>query len=71
MRAWHLRDSEGRLDLEFTPEGSHAEKVNALVIATNFQQLFGRYGGTLRSAAGETIELRGQLGYAERHYAKW
>ena len=71
MRAWHLRDSEGRLDLEFTPEGSHAEKVNALVVATNFQQLFGRYGGTLRSTAGETIELHGQLGYAERHYAKW
>jgi len=71
MKHWRLRDSDGRLDLEFTPEGFHAEKVNALVVATNFQQLFGRYRGTLRTQAGETIELQGQLGYAERHYAKW
>lgn len=71
MKNWQLRDSNNRLDLEFTPEGHHAEKVNALVIATNFQQLFGRYRGTLRTEGGETLELQGQLGYAERHYAKW
>lgn len=71
MKPWQLRDSERRLDLEFTPEGAHSEKVNALVVATNFHQMIGRYRGTLRTAAGESVELDGQLGYAERHYAKW
>lgn len=71
MRPWKLRDADGRLDLEFTPEGSHAEKVNALVVATNFQQMFGRWNGRLTTAAGETVELHGLLGYAEKHYAKW
>lgn len=71
MQGWSLRDSDGRLDLEFTPEGSHKEKVNALVVATNFHQLFGRYRGTLRTVEGEVVELQGQLGYAEQHYAKW
>lgn len=71
MKAWHLADSDGRLDLEFTPEGSHTEKINALVVASNFHQLIGRYQGSLKTAAGETIELHGQLGYAEKHYAKW
>ena len=71
MKGWRLRDSDGRVDLEFTPEGSHTEKINALVVASNFHQLFGRYHGTLRTQAGESIELQGQFGYAERHYAKW
>jgi hypothetical protein len=71
MKGWHLKDSDERLDLEFTPEGVHAAKVNALVVATNFQQLFGRYHGYLRTRTGERIEIRGHLGYAERHYSKW
>jgi hypothetical protein len=71
MKTWNLRDSESRLELEFTPEGTHAAKTNAFVVATNFQQLFGRYRGTLRTSAGESIEIQGHLGYAERHYSKW
>lgn len=71
MKSWRLRDSDGRLDLEFTPEGSHSEKINALVVASNFHQLFGRYNGTLTGSGGEKFELRGLFGYAEKHYAKW
>lgn len=70
-KGWRLADGEGRVDLEFTPEGSHTERVNALVLATNFHQLFGRYNGTLTASSGEKFEIHGQLGYAERHYAKW
>lgn len=71
MSPWRMRDDEGRLDVAFVPEGSHAEKTNALVVATNFHQLFGRYHGRLRTREGETVEVDGLLGYAEEHYAKW
>ena len=71
MKSWRLTDSSGRLDLEFHPEGSHAEKVNALVLASNFQQMFGRYNGTLRTEDGEEVVIQGTLGFAEKHYAKW
>lgn len=71
MKGWRLADGDGRVDLEFTPEGSHTERVNALVLATNFHQLFGRWNGRLTTASGETVELHGLLGYAERHYARW
>jgi hypothetical protein len=74
MKNWKLVESgpgEAQLDLEFTPEGSHTEHVNALVLASNFHQLFGRYNGVLRTGDGAVVEIRGQLGYAERHYAKW
>ncbi len=71
MKPWKLRTGDGRVDLVFTPEGRHSEKVNALVLASNFHQLFGRYQGRLVAADGESIQLDGQLGYMERHYAKW
>ena len=62
---------DGRLALEFHPEGRHAERINAFVVATNFNQLFGRYRGSLTTAAGECVVIDGLLGYMESHYAKW
>ena len=50
---WRLSDGEGRLELEFTPEGSHREKVNAVILASNFEQMFGRWNGRLRTAGGD------------------
>ncbi|MGH7785941.1 MAG: DUF2804 domain-containing protein [Candidatus Binatia bacterium] len=71
MRPWHLYSADGRVDLTFQPQARHVENVNAWIIATNFNQLLGRYRGRLRTAAGETIAVDGLLGYAESHYAKW
>jgi len=71
MRPWRVTSYDGRLDLEFHPEGAHAERINALVVATNFNQLFGRYSGSLVTAAGERLTIDGMLGYMESHYAKW
>jgi len=70
-KSWKLGSRDGRLDLEFRPEGKHVERINARVLATNFTQLFGRYHGRLRTEDGEEIPIDGVLGYAERHYAKW
>ena len=71
MRPWRLQSFDGRLDLAFEPQASHAEQLNAWIVASNFHQLFGRYHGRLVTAVGEEIRLAGMLGYAESHYAKW
>jgi hypothetical protein len=71
MRPWRLHSFDGRLELDFEPQGSHAEKVNAYIVASNFNQLLGRSRGRLVTAAGEEIRIAGMLGYAESHYAKW
>ncbi|HET8705074.1 MAG TPA: DUF2804 domain-containing protein [Pseudomonadales bacterium] len=68
---WKMRSFDGKLNLEFRPEGIRKEKINAVLLASNFKQLFGRYYGELRTDAGEIIQLTGQLGFAEDHYAKW
>ena len=57
--------------LDFAPEGMHVERLNALVLATNFQQLIGRFTGTLTTAAGERLAIVNMLGFCEDHYAKW
>ena len=41
------------------------------VVASDFNQLFGRYHGWLRTGEDEKIPVEGILGYMERHYAKW
>jgi hypothetical protein len=71
MKPWRVTSFDGRLRLDFHPEGSHVERVNAWIVASNFNQLFGRYAGVLSTAAGERIPIDGMLGYIESHYAKW
>jgi hypothetical protein len=71
MLPWRIGSYDGRCQLEFRPEGSHVERVNAVLVASNFNQLFGRYTGALTTAAGERITIDGVLGYAETHYARW
>lgn len=70
-KPWRLSSRDGRLDLEFRPEGKHVEKINAWIVASDFNQLFGRYHGWLRTTENEKIPVNGVLGYMERHYAKW
>ncbi len=71
MRPWRIASFDGHLQLAFRPEGRHAENINAWIVASNFNQLVGRYDGWLETAAHERIAIDNMLGYAERHYAKW
>lgn len=71
LSTWHMRSEEGRLEVRFEPEGKRAERINAVILASNFTQLYGRYYGTLRTEQGDTLTLNGQPGFAEDHYAKW
>lgn len=68
---WRIQSDDGKVDLTFEPEGSRQEKLNVIVLATNFTQLFGRFYGTLREDNGTVHTLNGVTGFAEDHYAKW
>lgn len=68
---WRICDNTNRVDLTFTPEGKRCEKINALVIASNFTQLAGRFNGTVTTNDGQKIELIDTPGFCEDHYAKW
>lgn len=68
--AWAMRSADGIIDLHFEPQGKRCDKTNALIIASNFNQYFGRYHGEIH-LPGETIHLEGEWGLAEDHYARW
>lgn len=73
---WKLESCDGRVNLYFEAEGERSEKLNVVLLASNFTQLFGKFFGTIKigddeSGEGETLTLNGQTGFAEDHYAKW
>jgi hypothetical protein len=67
---WRVRSTDGIVDLSFAPAGQRKEKLNALLIASNFTQHFGVFQGQIR-LENEVIEIQGQWGFAEDHYARW
>jgi hypothetical protein len=68
---WRMTSPDGRLDLQFTPFLDRVATTNLLLITSEVHQLFGRYSGTVRTDAGEVVELQDLLGFAEEHHARW
>lgn len=68
--AWTMRSNDGTIDIHFEPAGNRKEKMNAILVASNFTQYFGKFFGDIK-VDGETIHLTGEWGFAEDHYAKW
>jgi hypothetical protein len=51
--------------LTFTPETSRVHKENRILLATDYEQPFGAFSGSL-----DGLEITG-LGVTERHAARW
>ena len=53
------------IDLKFVPILDRHENANALIIAQNAHQVFGRFYGVFKTKDGD-IQLNGRLGFAEK-----
>lgn len=71
MKPWKFTDSEGRLDLVFTPFRDRKARTDLAIITSEVHQLFGRYNGEVVTDKGEAIQIIDLLGFAEEHQAKW
>lgn len=71
MRPWTFTDQEGRLRLVFTPFAERVATTHLLVIDSEVHQMFGRYSGKVITDAGEALEIRDLIGFAEEHRARW
>ncbi len=65
-KPWTIEDGQGRLKLDFVPVIDRAARINALLIATDQHQVFGRFSGQARLDDGQWIEIRDLTGFAER-----
>ena len=63
---WGVRDTEGRVELEFRPEGRFVQKANLLFARIDYYQMFGTWSGLIRDASGKTVEIPPSFGVAER-----
>lgn len=71
LAPWHIRSADGQVELIFEGRGLHAERVNALLLASNFKQVYGCFNGWLRPPGREPLRVADQWGFVEDHYAKW
>jgi hypothetical protein len=71
MQPWRFTDSQGRLDLTFTPFKERVAKTNLGVIFSQVHQMFGRYAGWAVDDGGQRIEIKDLIGFAEEHRARW
>lgn len=68
---WRVFTVDGRLELHFKPLGAHVEKVNAILLASDFSQFFGRFNGFIILENGEKLTITDQLGFVEDQFARW
>lgn len=71
MQPWKFTDSQGRLNLTFTPFRERLAKTNLGLISSRVHQMFGRYRGTAITDQGERLAIRDLIGFAEEHQARW
>lgn len=70
FQPWQIYNDNKTIDLTFTPQGRHQEKLNLAFFASNFNQLFGSFNGKL-SIDGKPFLLSNIPGFVEEQYAKW
>ena len=71
MKPWKFCDSDGRLDLTFTPFKERIAKTKLGIIDSEVHQMFGHYNGKAVADNGEVIFLKDLIGFAEGHHARW
>lgn len=71
--AWRIRSREGsELELEFQPLGARKQKLDLLLLRSDFVQPYGTFRGEIRprSLAGP-VRVDGAFGVVENHDALW
>ncbi len=67
---WNIISNDGKINLTFHPEGMRSSYLNIGLIASRFQQPFGRFTGEIRE--GRSIYVFENVsGFTEEHFSKW
>ena len=71
LSPWRITSPDDRIDLTFTPILNRAASLNVGLLASDQNQVFGKFSGTVLLANGEPISLSEAVGFAERVFNKW
>ena len=71
MDPWGVTTADGRVQLRFTPKGSHSENRNLGLVNSRFIQVAGLFNGTVRTAEGRMLTLTDVPGVMEDQDVTW
>jgi hypothetical protein len=72
MEPWRVYSQCGAVDVQFAPQGSVDDHRNMILLASRFNQCFGKFTGTVKlPGKGLEYSVNGLAGWCEDHYAKW
>lgn len=71
MSKWTFTSNDGRFEMKFTPILDRSANTNALIIASNQHQVFGRFDGEIILDNNEKIKIKNFLAFAEKVVNKW
>ncbi|MGB7530579.1 MAG: DUF2804 domain-containing protein [Bacilli bacterium] len=70
LKTWKILSGDGRVNLDFEPVFDRYDNINALIIASEQHQVFGKFSGTL-PFEDRLLEINGLVGFAERVSNRW
>ncbi|MDZ3831094.1 MAG: DUF2804 domain-containing protein [Sphingopyxis sp.] len=68
---WRFSSNDGRFELGFRPAVNRWDKVDAGLVKTEQDQLFGWYSGTVLLDDGTPLAVRDLPGFAEKVWNRW
>ncbi|WP_394388509.1 DUF2804 domain-containing protein [Shewanella woodyi] len=69
--SWRIYSGNGQVELTFSSLNCRQEKLNLLLLKSNFRQYIGYYSGHIIDNSGVKHVLDNVLGLTEDHFARW
>ncbi len=66
-KVWNIQDTEGMVDLLFTPCSDNHNLISTLLLKTEYHTIFGSFEGTLVTADGKKISFKSLEGIAKKY----
>jgi hypothetical protein len=67
---WIIQDTEGMVDLTFTPKVGRQQALNLIAARTEYNSPLGYFSGVLLNSKGEQIQMRNLWGLGEKLYLR-
>ncbi len=71
MSPWKFTSDDGRFELDFVPILDRYSSANLILLKSIQHQVFGKFSGRVILDDGKIIELKDQIGFAEKVYNKF
>ena len=71
MSDWLFTSNDGRFELKFEPIVDRSAVIDIKVMGSIQHQVFGKFSGKVVLDDGSVIELRDEIGFAEKVHNKW